>query len=152
MAKMFYSEARVIYADTDAMGVAYHGNYIKWFEIGRTEYLRQIGYPYAALEREGLWLPVTEVVCKYRRPALYDDLLSIATWVDDLGGASIVMGYEIRRGRDGELLATGKTWHGITDHSLKPMRLKRVMPELHAAVVETLEASRVQGNQAGVER
>jgi acyl-CoA thioester hydrolase len=139
MAKRFYCEARVIYADTDAMGVAYHGNYIKWFEIGRTEYLRQIGYPYARFEEAGIWLPVTEVACKYRRPALYDDLLDIASWADDLGGASIVMGYEITRRGSGELLASGKTWHGVTDHRLKPIRLKRMFPELYAAVVETMD-------------
>jgi acyl-CoA thioester hydrolase len=140
MSKRFYSQARVIYADTDAMGVVYHGNYIKWFEIGRTEYLRQIGYPYAALEKEGLWLPVTKVACEYKRPARYDDLISIAAWVEALGGASIVMGYEIRREGDGELLAAGKSWHGITDHNLKPMRLKRMMPGLYAAVVESFES------------
>jgi acyl-CoA thioester hydrolase len=140
MAKMFYSAVRVIYADTDAMGIAYHGNFIKWFEIGRTEYLRQIGYPYALLEKQGLWLPVTEVACKYMKPALYDDLLSIAAYVDNLGGASIVMGYEIRRGNDGELLAAGKTWHGITDHSLKPVRLRKMMPELYAAVAGTIDS------------
>jgi acyl-CoA thioester hydrolase len=139
MARRFYSEARVIYADTDAMGVAYHGNFIKWFEIGRTEYLRQIGYPYARLEEEGIWLPVTEVVCKYKRPALCDDLLDIASWADDLGGASSVMGYEIARRGSGELLAAGKTWHGITDHNLKPIRLKRMMPDLYAAVAGTLD-------------
>ncbi|MDR2770519.1 MAG: acyl-CoA thioesterase [Clostridiales Family XIII bacterium] len=139
MAKKFYSETRVIYADTDAMGVAYHGNFIKWFEIGRTEYLRQIGYPYAELEKKGIWLPVTEVACKYRRPALYDDRLDIVCRVDDLGGASIVMAYEILRKADGELLAAGKTWHGITDHNLRPVRLKRLMPDLYAAVVLTLD-------------
>jgi acyl-CoA thioester hydrolase len=137
MAKVFYSEARVIYADTDAMGVAYHGNYIKWFEIGRTEYLRQIGYPYSSLEKEGLWLPVAEVTCAYKRPALYDDIISIAAWVESLGGASIVMGYEIRRGKGGELLATGRSRHGITDHNLKPIRLKKTTPGLYAAVVES---------------
>ncbi|MDR2355225.1 MAG: acyl-CoA thioesterase [Clostridiales Family XIII bacterium] len=138
MAKKFYSETRVIYADTDAMGVAYHGNYIKWFEIGRTEYLRQIGFPYAGLERDGIWLPVTELSCKYKRPAFYDDLLCIVTRVENLGGASIVMGYEILRGTNGESIAAGKTWHGITDHNLKPVRLKRAFPDLYAAVVRTL--------------
>ncbi|MDR1573383.1 MAG: acyl-CoA thioesterase [Clostridiales Family XIII bacterium] len=139
MAKRFRAEVRVIYADTDAMGVAYHGNFIKWFEIGRTEYLRQIGYPYARLEKEGIWLPVTEVACKYKRPALYDDLLDIVSWADDLGGASIVMGYEISRKESGEPLAAGKSWHGITDRNLKPVRLKKTLPELYALVVATMD-------------
>ena len=138
MAEKFYSETRVIYADTDAMGVAHHGNYIKWFEIGRTEYLRQIGFAYVVLEKDGIWLPVTEIACKYKRPAFYDDLLEIVTWVEDLGGASIVMGYEILRKTSGESLAAGRTWHVITDHKLKPVRLKKMFPDLHAAVIRTL--------------
>jgi acyl-CoA thioester hydrolase len=139
MAKRFYSEVRVIYADTDAMGVAYHGNFVKWFEIGRTEYLRQIGFPYAALEKDGIWLPVTELVCKYKRPAFYDDLLDIVTHVEDLGGASIVMGYEILRKGSGEPLATGETRHGITDCELKPVRLKKRLPDLYAAVLRSMD-------------
>lgn len=67
----------MIYADTDAMGVVYHTNYIKWFEVGRCELLRSIGYPYARMEEEGVLLPVAECNCKYRLPAVYDDLLEI---------------------------------------------------------------------------
>ncbi|MDR3294444.1 MAG: acyl-CoA thioesterase [Clostridiales Family XIII bacterium] len=140
MAKKFYSEIRVIYADTDAMGIAYHGNYVRWFEIGRTEYLRQIGYPYAQLEKgEMIWLPVTELACKYRQPAMFDDVLSIACWVGALGGASIVMMYEVRRKATDELLVSGSTSHAITDSKLKPIRLKKIQPDLYAAVVGTLE-------------
>jgi acyl-CoA thioester hydrolase len=139
VAKKFYSGIRVIYADTDAMGIAYHGNYAKWFEIGRTEFLRQIGYPYATLEKEGIWLPVVELVIKYKQPALYDDILSIACWADDLRGASVIMRYEVKRKVSGELLVDGYTKHAITDPDLKPMLLKRTKPEFYNDVAATIE-------------
>jgi acyl-CoA thioester hydrolase len=121
------------------MGIADHGNYIKWFEIGRTEYLRQIGHPYAELEKEGIWLPLAEIACKYRQPALYDDVLQIACWPRALGGASVLLAYEIRRKATGELLAEGTTRHGVTDPDLKPLRLKKLRPAFYAVVAGTLE-------------
>jgi acyl-CoA thioester hydrolase len=137
--KRYYSEVRVIYADTDAMGIAYHGNYIKWFEIGRTEWLRQLGCPYSQLEKEGVWLPVTKVVCTYKAPAYYDDILEIASWADELGGASVVMAYEIRRKTTGVLLVRGNTHHAVTGPDLKPIRLKRVRPDLYSVIAASME-------------
>ena len=134
--KKYETEIRVIYADTDAMGIVYHTNYIKWFEVGRTEYLRQIGYPYKRLEEEGIWLPVVGVNCEYRLPALYDDVLTIRAWVDDLKSATVVMGYEILRRETGALLVNGPTKHAITDKHLKPVRLKAVNPPLYARITE----------------
>ena len=138
MGKKYYSEVRVIYADTDAMGIAYHGNYIKWFEIGRTEWLRQIDYPYARLEKEGIWLPVTEITCVYKTPAHYDDVLEIACQVDDLGGASMVMAYEIRRKAEEGILVYGKTRHAVTGPDLKPIKLKRLKPEFYSLVMDSM--------------
>ena len=139
MGKKYYTEIRVIYADIDAMGIAYHGNYIKWFEIGRTEWLRQIGYPYALLEKEGILLPVAEVTCHYKAPARYDDVLEIASWVETLGGASMVMAYEIRRKETGELLVYGKTYHAVTGVDLKPIKLKRLKPDFYSVVVAAMD-------------
>jgi acyl-CoA thioester hydrolase len=130
--RKYDSEVRVIYADTDAMGIAYHTNYIKWFEVGRTEMLRQMGLPYKVLEEKGIWLPVASVACEYKSPARYDDLLSIASWVGKLGGVSMVIRYEITNKETGELLVTGDTRHGITTPALKPLRLQKEFPEIHA--------------------
>ena len=138
MGKKYYSEIRVIYADTDAMGIAYHANYLRWFEIGRSEWLRQIGYAYARLEKEGVWLPVTEVNCVYKLPAYYDDVLEIASWVDKLGGASIIMAYEIKRKVTDELLVHGKTHHVVTGSDLKPIKLKRVRPDFYSMVIDSM--------------
>jgi len=115
---------RAIYADTDAMGVVYHTNYIKWFEVGRCELLRSIGYPYARLEEEGILLPVAECSCKYKQPAVYDDMLEITARVAEMKGATVVMEYEIRKQETGALLVTGFTKHAITDPKFKPIRLR----------------------------
>lgn len=122
---------RVIYADTDAMGVVYHTNYIKWFEVGRTELLRSMGYAYSRMEREGLMLPVIECNCKYKTPAVYDDLVEITAKFEEVKGATVSIEYEIRRSGTGELLAIGMTKHAVTDKSFKPVRLRTVNPELY---------------------
>ena len=121
---------RVIYADTDAMGVVYHTNYIKWFEVGRSELLRSIGYPYSRMEEEGVLLPVAECSCKFRAPAVYDDLLDITARIIEMKAATVTLEYEIRRQNSGELLATGWTKHAVTDPSFKPVRLREKNPGL----------------------
>jgi acyl-CoA thioester hydrolase len=130
--RKFYSEVRVIFADTDAMGVVYHNNYIRWFEVGRNEFMRQLGYPYSELEKLPLWLPVTEVHCAYHKPAVYDDVLEIAAWPQHMSFVTITIAYEIRNKESGELLVTGTTGHAITDDKLKPVRSHKLYPELYA--------------------
>jgi len=80
---------RVIYGDTDQMGVAYYANYLRWFEMGRTELLREIGLPYSSIEGRGLYFPVTEVSCRYHSPARYDETITIETTLASLGRASL---------------------------------------------------------------
>lgn len=136
--KKYTSEVRVLYADTDAMGIVYHTNYIKWFEIGRNEYLRQMGFPYSQLEKQNLWMPVANVECTYKAPATYDDVLEIKAWAGDLKAATITINYEIYRKSTGELLVTGNTKHAITNDQLKPVRFKTYHPELYKRIVEDL--------------
>lgn len=138
--KKFETEIRVIYADTDAMGIVYHTNYIKWFEVGRNEFLRALGYTYAKMEEEGIWLPVASVTCDYKSPGHYDDVLLIKTWVQELGAATIVMAYEIFNKATGDLLVTGTTKHGVTSPELKPVRLKKLNPDLYQKFVDAYEA------------
>lgn len=103
------AQFRVIYADTDAMGFAYYGNYLKWFEIGRAEWFRNTGTTYHELEGRGLFLPVVEAHCSYVKPAFYDDLLTIRTTFQFAGPARLRFDYEIVRGE--ELLTQGYTLH-----------------------------------------
>ncbi len=125
------TEIRVIYADTDAMSVVYHGNYFKWFEVGRTELLRNIGFPYRRLEQEGVMLPVVECGCKYIKPAVYDDLLEITAVIEEVKAATFIIEYEICRKGTGERLVTGFTRHAVTNHNLKPVRLRVAAPDLY---------------------
>jgi len=113
---------RVRYADTDKMGVVYNGNYLAYFEIGRTELLRSVGLPYAELESEGHLLPVREAHVAYHKPAYYDDELSIETtytYVPDV--AVITLAYKIVRRSD--VIATGYTKHSfVKADSWRPVR------------------------------
>jgi acyl-CoA thioester hydrolase len=111
----------VRYAETDQMGVAYHGNYFAWFEIGRTDLLRAQGLAYRDLEAQDLRLPVIEAQARFVRPALYDDILEIRTRVEAVSGARVTFSYEVRR--DGTNLATGSTSHAAVDGRGRPRRL-----------------------------
>lgn len=113
-------QVTVRYAETDMMGIVYHGNYLPWFEIGRTTLLKEMGLPYRQLEADGFRLPVLEVAVKYVRPALYDDTLTIVTKLREKPSLRIRLEYEVYRGT--ELLATGQTMHAFVDREGKPVR------------------------------
>jgi acyl-CoA thioester hydrolase len=113
-------QVTVRYAETDMMGIVYHGNYLPWFEIGRTTLLKEMGLPYRQLEAEGYRLPVLEVAVKYIRPAVYDDTLTIITKMKEKPALRIRLEYEVYRGT--ELLATGQTMHAFVDREGRPVR------------------------------
>jgi acyl-CoA thioester hydrolase len=117
------SRLRVRYAETDQMGVAWHGSYFAWFEVGRTDLLRERGMTYRELEANDVHLPVIEATARYRRPARYDDLLEIRTRVTAHSGARVSFAYEIRCDGDDEPLATGTTEHASVDGNGRPRRL-----------------------------
>lgn len=103
------------------MGIVYHGHYISWFEIGRTEYCRAAGVPYRTLEDSGLLILVTAVECKYRRSARYDDEVRIATSLAELASRGLAFAYEVFDA-DGRLLAEGATRHVFADSAGRPAR------------------------------
>ena len=116
-------KVRVIYADTDAMGIVYHTNYIRWFEIGRTEFFRDLGILYADIEKAGYNLPLTQVYCHYLLPARYDDVVEVETEIVYLKRASIKFGYQIWSQNRQMLLAQGYTVHACTDDKGKIVRI-----------------------------
>jgi acyl-CoA thioester hydrolase len=121
------STVRVRYAETDQMGIAHHAEYFAWFEVGRTDLLRECGMTYRELEADGLRLPVIEATARYLRPAFYDDVLEVRTEVKALGGARVGFAYEVRRdGTDGPL-ATGATEHAAVDGRGRPRRLPETL-------------------------
>jgi acyl-CoA thioester hydrolase len=120
---------RVIYGDTDQMGVVYYANYLRWFEKGRSEFLRQIGLPYPAVERQGFNFPVVEVSCRYLQSARYDDEVHIETVLTELGRASLSFQYRISRDADDCLLATGSTKHACLDRNGRLTRMPKTLQE-----------------------
>jgi acyl-CoA thioester hydrolase len=116
------TRVRVRYAETDRMGVVYYANYFVWFEIGRTDWLRETGQSYREMEVAGVQLPVIEAHCEYRRPAKYDDDLEIRTRATLLTPVRIRFDYEIVRGDD-DTLVTGHTIHAALDPRGRPCRL-----------------------------
>ncbi|MHC5353950.1 acyl-CoA thioesterase [Myroides sp. LJL115] len=106
--KTFETKVRVRYAETDKMGVVYHGNYAQYFEIGRVEWLRNLGISYNQMEKDGVMLPVVSLSMNYKRPATYDDVLSIRTILKSCSGVKIEFDYEIFN-QDGTLLTTANS-------------------------------------------
>ncbi|MBN1295105.1 MAG: acyl-CoA thioesterase [Candidatus Latescibacteria bacterium] len=115
-----YTQIRVRYAETDKMGVAYNSHYLTWFEVGRTELLRNIGYTYEELENMGYRLPLIEAGIKYLKPVLYDDLVTIVSKVSEKPGVRLRIVYDIIK--DSEVVANGFTEHAFTDESLHPVK------------------------------
>jgi acyl-CoA thioester hydrolase len=125
---MIATQVRVIYGDTDQMGIAYYANYLRWFEIGRNEFIRAKGLRYRDFEeRFSLRLPVAEAQVTYRTPARYDDVLTIETTIADVKRASARFVYRIRRAA--EEIASGSTLHACVDLE---GRIQRMPQELLA--------------------
>ncbi len=117
------SRLRVRYAETDQMGVVYHANYLVWMEIGRVEYVRSLGMNYKDLEREGFYLSVVGVNCRYLRPALYDQEIIVGTQLINTNPRVVEFGYEIRRQDAKELLAEASSRHLWLSRDWRPIRL-----------------------------
>jgi len=115
---------RVRYAETDQMGVVYHSNYFIWFEIGRVELCRQLGFEYKKMEVEDdSFIVVAEASCRYKRPARFDDLLTIRTRIAASQRRMIRFAYEILARERGEIIASGETLHVICDRLGRPKSL-----------------------------
>lgn len=121
---------RVIYGDTDNMGVAYYANYLRWFEIGRTELLRAWGMPYRQIESQGLLLPVAEAQCRYLLPAKYDQLLVIEASLDTSYQGGLRITYRILSEDEQQLHATGHTRHAFVNLQGRVIRPPQFMREL----------------------
>ena len=111
---------RVRYAETDQMGVVYHANHFIWFEVGRVELLRQLGFSYRDMEsRDNCFIAVAEAKCRYRAPVRYDEEVLVRTQLLNVRESVVHFGYELRRAEDGALLAEGETTHIVTDAAMK---------------------------------
>jgi acyl-CoA thioester hydrolase len=121
---------RVRYAETDQMGVVYHANHLIWFEVGRIDFLRQLGFSYRDMEEtDGCYIAVVDARCRYKAPAHYDDEVIVRTHLKNLRGSLVHFGYELVRAGDNVLLAEGETTHIVTDANMKT----RAIPEKYAS-------------------
>lgn len=125
------ARVRVRYAETDQMGVVYHSNYFIWFEVGRVELFRQLGFSYREMEMEdGCFIAVVDARCRYKAPARYDDQIVIRTRLMNVRESLVHFGYEAVRETDGTLLAEGETTHIVTDAEMKI----KMIPEKYLSV------------------
>lgn len=125
---------RVRYAETDQMGVVYHANYFVWFEMGRVECLRQLGFDYRQMEiADDCHLPVVEATCRYKAPARYDELLTIETRIVAMRSSIVRFAYRLLRDEDSQLLAEAQTTHVVVDGRMR----KRALPEKYVAVIRS---------------
>ena len=129
--RVYESRLRVRYAETDQMGVVYHSNFFIWFEIGRVEMFREMGFTYESMEQQdGCHLPVADARCRFKAPARYDDQITIRTRLKNARESLIHFAYEAVRESDGTLLAEGETTHIVTDADMN----KRPLPEKYLTV------------------
>lgn len=120
---------RARYAETDQMGVVYHANHFIWFEVGRVEFLRQLGFSYREMEEhDGCFIAVVDARCRYKAPAHYDDEVIVRTHLKNVRESLVHFGYELTRAGDGVLLAEGETMHVVTDANMN----KRSIPDKYA--------------------
>lgn len=130
MTRSGVTRLRVRYAETDQMQVAYHANYFIWFEVGRTDLLRALGWTYREMEAAGFGLPVLEARCAYHRPARYDDEIEIRTTGRLVSPVRMAFDYEAVRLDDGVLTASGHTMHAAVTPDGRPCRLPDRVREL----------------------
>lgn len=118
----YRTQTRVIYGDTDRMGYAYNANYLRWFEIGRSELFRHLGLTYREIESRGIFLPVSEVQCKFITPVEYDDLITIETSIDMSVRAAMKFDYHLTKTEDNSDVAFGFTKHPYVDKDGRVVR------------------------------
>lgn len=128
---------RVRYAETDQMGIVYHSNYYIWFDMGRTEFLRYLGFDYNSIEKGGILLPILETHCIYKKPARYDDMVTVKTSLESFKGVRVTFKYEVYN-QNGEFLSSGRTVQGVVNRKMHPVNLKKVMPEVYEKLISCL--------------
>lgn len=129
------------YGETDQMGVIYHSNYFRYFEVARTDYFKAMGFAYRKLEEEGVLFPVLECNCKFISPARYDDEIIVKAQLGHFKGARFRLNYEITRMDDDGLkvLVKGFTEHAFASKDLKPLNIKKSHPHLYEKLIKAME-------------
>lgn len=135
------SKSKIIvrYAETDQMGMVHHANYPVWYEVARTDLIKKIGFSYTSMEQQGIYVPLIELGCRYKKPAFYEEELIIEAKAVSLNPVKITFEYIVSREKDQEILNTGFTVHGWTGKDRSPLSLKKQFPEIYHLIQEALE-------------
>jgi len=124
----------VRYAETDQMGIVHHSNYAVWFEVGRTDFLKNAGLSYSSIEAQGILFPLYEMNCKFIAPAKYEDELAVLTSIKSISRVRLSFSYQVLNTNTEKLLATGETMHAWTDKAFKPMNAEKKIPEIYSVL------------------
>ena len=119
------------YSETDQMGIIHHSNYAVWFEAGRTDFFKKIGFSYKEIEGRGVLLPLYEMNCKFKSPARYEDEITIKTSLKEITKVRVIFSYKVINDLDGKLLSLGETMHGWTNRDLKLINAEKTIPEVY---------------------
>ena len=131
----------VRYAETDCMGVVHHAVYPVWFEIARTDYIKNASISYSEMEKRGVMLPVTGISCKYRIPAKYDDKIIVTAKITRYTPARIEFSYTCTREGSGEILTEGTSSHAFVDAcTFKPLNIKKALPDVYDRIEQEAKA------------
>ncbi len=130
---------RVQYYETDQMKVVHHSNYIRWFEEARTDFLEKSGFSYAWMEEQGIIIPVLSVSAEYKAMVHYGEDVLIKPTVTEFNGVKLLLSYEVRQDRTGELTTTGTSCHCFLDREYRPLRLKKEFPQVYMMFASCLE-------------
>ncbi|MBQ3123130.1 MAG: acyl-CoA thioesterase [Firmicutes bacterium] len=130
---------KVQYHETDKMGITHHSNYIRWMEEARVFFMDEVGYGYKKMEEDGVVSPVIAIDCQYKTPTTFDDIVRIDVGVAEFRGVKLVMKYEMRNDKTGDVVLVGKSEHCFLGEDGKPVALKKKLPEIDRLLRELAE-------------
>lgn len=140
----------VRYSEIDKMGIVHHSNYPKWFEIGRRDFLHKAGIPNSSINSQGFYLPLSEIECKFKRPAKYGDEILVITGVIFLSCVKVMFEYKVLNKVSGKLLAMGKTVHAWTGRDIKPINIEKAAPQIFTSLKALVEIVGINGDKEAV--
>lgn len=142
------SHVVVRYAETDQMGIAHHSNYPIWYEVARTDLIKQIGMTYSEMEQQGLIMPLLELQCKYISAAYYEDHLIVEAELTKMSGVKLEVEYAVYREGDETLINVGKTVHALVGRNLKPVNIKKEYPEIYQRLLTAAEKPALEDKES----
>lgn len=120
--------------EIDNMGIVHHSNYPKWFEIGRRDYFKKAGIPSSTINKQGFYLPLSEMECKFKSPARFGYHVTVITKMTFMSYVMVKFEYEVINKKNGKLLAVGKTVHAWTDKNITPLNIEKAAPQIYTTL------------------